>query len=248
MVSAAPVPFELAPAPGHTLAGDLLPGRAPCLVYLHGLGSSRAGDKSSALFARCAQRGQAAARFDFRGHGESSGELGDLLLSDVIADAMAVAQWAGPCVLIGSSLGGLAAAHAAAALHGHVRGVVLIAPAFGFVERLVARNPAGSRLTVVLSDGRSLLLHERFLDDARLQDEATAAVRLRQPVLIVHGEFDEVVPVGESHRFFGRLGQTEKALWVVPGGDHRLNLQADQIWDRMDVFLQQHQVGTRAAR
>lgn len=121
---------------GDRLAADAAHAAAPGFVYLHGLGSVRDGEKSRSLLSYAAARGRGFTRFDFRGHGESSGHLSDLLLSDVIADGIAVLEEAGRSVLVGSSLGGLVASWVADARPELVQALVLLAPAFGFLHRL----------------------------------------------------------------------------------------------------------------
>src|SRR5690606_7892817 len=141
----------LEPAPGARIVADHLPGDAPALVFLHGLVSVRRGEKSTALFDLAARTGRAAWRFDFRGHGESSGVLHDTTLTELIADARSVLEASGPAFLVGSSLGGLVAAWTAARHPEFVRGLVLLAPALRFLPRLIARSRADG--TIVLDHG-----------------------------------------------------------------------------------------------
>lgn len=90
---------------------------------------------------------------------------------------------------------------------------------------------------IVLDDGRSFPVAEGFLADMQRYDELALAARWRTPVLIVHGENDATVPVVTSRLLFGALRIPHKELWVVPGGDHRLNGPIAAILERMDAFL-----------
>src|SRR5260370_39489362 len=60
--------------------------REEAVVYVHGFGSTRTGDKPLALEDACARRGWTFASFDFRGHGGAGGALlalrGTRLLGD----------------------------------------------------------------------------------------------------------------------------------------------------------------------
>src|SRR5688572_7186321 len=61
------------PSNGH-LAGTYLPGTTHpdfAVVWVHGFGSHRGGEKAETVRAECARRGWTFAAFDFRGHGES---------------------------------------------------------------------------------------------------------------------------------------------------------------------------------
>lgn len=226
---------ELHPAPGARIVVDRLTGRPPAHVYLHGLGSVRNGVKSTALLRRAAARGLAAARFDFRGHGESSGRTGVVTLSELVADARAVLETTGPAVLVGSSLGGLVAAFLAAERPAEVPALALLSPAFGFLTRLAQILDPEGRLRT--APDRTLALHPRVLEDGRAFDEASLPSQLSMPVFVAHGERDEVVPPAFSERFVAAIPHPHKDLWLVPGGDHRLADPIERIYDRMQAFF-----------
>lgn len=233
-----PVPLQrlqLEPAAGQQVVADHLPGRSPGYLYLHGMGSVRAGEKSNSLFAHAAAQGRSATRFDFRGHGESSGSLGQVPIRDLVVDTLALLDRIGPSILVGSSLGGLVAALVAATAAERVHGLALIAPALGFMNRLEQRlAPDGSMQT---SDGRRFLVSPEVIADARTIAEDQLPKAIQAPTLVVHGTADAVVPVDHSIRFHATLEARHKQLWLVPEGDHRLNTIADGIWPRLDALL-----------
>lgn len=227
--------FELRPAPGVRIVGDRLPGTAPHYLFLHGLGSVRAGEKSASLLAHAHARGRGCLRFDFRGHGESTGRIGHATVGELIADTHAILTGNVPAILVGSSLGGLVAAFVAAARPADVVGLVLIAPALGFLPRMERRLDAAGRLRT--STGYAFPVDPRVLADARQLDEAALPTQLPMPVLVAHGTADETVPPVLSERFFAAIPHARKDLWLVPGGDHRLNRPIAAIWQRMDALL-----------
>lgn len=225
----------LEPTAGFRLHLDRLAGAGPALVYLHGLGSVRAGEKSDALFALAARLGIAAVRFDFRGHGDSDGELGETTLSDLLGDTRAVLRDVGPALLVGSSLGGLVAAWCAATSPELVTGLTLIAPAFGFLSRLERTRTADGSAHVV-SGEREIRIGPEVLADLRRFDESRLPAMLRARTLLVHGADDDVVPVDATRAVFDAIRHADKDLWIVPGGDHRLNKAVAAIYDRMARF------------
>jgi pimeloyl-ACP methyl ester carboxylesterase len=227
--------LALEPAPGEQIVVDRLRGEEPGYLFLHGLGSVRAGEKSTALFRHAAARGRAAARFDFRGHGGSTGTIGVVTVSELIADAAAVLDLVGPSVLVGSSLGGLVAAFLAAARPADAKALVLLAPALGFLPRMARRLDAEGRMST--GEGVTFHVDPRVLADAERLDEASLPARLPMPVLVVHGAADEVVPPHLSERFLAAIPHARKDLWLVPGGDHRLNRQIGAILARMDAVI-----------
>src|SRR5262249_23929175 len=154
-----PQPIEPAPNPGARLfqriplpeGGSLaLDATAPrhargtTLVYLHGLGSDRGGEKARFLEERALERGLGYARFDFPGHGDSAGRFEKLTLTRHLEDLAAVlghlgsgaaGRAPGRVVLVGASLGAVVAAWHALLHPGTIAAQVLIAPAFRIIER-----------------------------------------------------------------------------------------------------------------
>ncbi len=235
MKQAATATTILAPAPGERVVVERLAGTTPGYVFLHGLGSVRAGEKSAALLEHARRQERAFTRFDFRGHGESTGTIGVVTMSELLVDAGLVLDLAGPSILVGSSLGALVAAHLAAARPSQVRALALLAPAFGFLPRMRNRLDGHGRLRT--SEGMEFIVHERALKDAASHDEAGLPQKLSMPVFLAHGTQDELVPCTLSQAFFDGLAQQSKELWLVPGGDHRLNHEIAAILARMDAFL-----------
>lgn len=228
-------PFELEIGDGGCVRGDALAGRGPGYLYLHGLGSVRQGEKSASLFAHARAQGRACLRVDQRGHGESAGQIGQVTIGELIADAQRVLERTGPQLVIGSSLGGLVAAFAAAARPDLVRGLCLLAPALGFVADLERHLDAEGKLWT--SSGLGFHVADRVLADARLLQERDLPARLSMPVLLVHGTADAVVSTRSSQRFFAAIPHAAKDLWLVPDGDHRLNAVAAEAWHRFDRLV-----------
>lgn len=235
MSGSQPKPFRFAPEPGTTLVGDLLPGGGPPYLFLPGLGSSRQGVKSDSLFAHAAAQGRAALRIDQRGHGESTGTLGTVTFGELVEDAVALLDHLGPVVLAGSSLGGLVAAFASVRRPARVRGLGLIAPAFGFLGRLDRLLDADHRLRT--SSGMLVPIAPRVLADARQHDERSLAGELRVPTLVAHGTADEVVPYQASVAFHRALRTAHTELWLVPGACHRLHAATPELWPRLDALV-----------
>jgi pimeloyl-ACP methyl ester carboxylesterase len=123
-------------ANGRRLAYHALPGRGPGVVFLGGFRSDMGGTKALALEDWARARGRAFVRFDYSGHGESSGDFLDGCIGDWAADARAVleALTEGPQVLVGSSMGGWIALLLARAQPERIAALVGIAAAPDFTE------------------------------------------------------------------------------------------------------------------
>lgn len=176
------------------------------LVILHGAGSCK---ESHHDFARvAAAAGIAAACFDLRGHGDSEGDLDDRVLGDIGAIAGLLGD-TGPLLLRGSSMGGYLSLVAAPALGASA--AVAICPASSEMLRRGLRMGSFD----FRADRPAL---EAFLE-ANLVRDAVAAYE--GPVLILHAEGDERVPVEHSLELQELLRHPHSRVITVPGGHHR---------------------------
>ncbi|MBN2759277.1 MAG: alpha/beta hydrolase, partial [Rhodobacteraceae bacterium] len=121
---------------GRRLAYHKSDGRGPGIVFLGGFMSDMSGTKAVWLEDWARAQGRAFLRFDYSGHGESSGAFTDGCIGDWAADAMAAltALTEGPQVLVGSSMGGWIALLLARAIPERVHALVGIAAAPDFTE------------------------------------------------------------------------------------------------------------------
>src|SRR5215470_15854078 len=91
---------------GATIAYHRLVGASPGVVFLGGFRSDMTGTKALYLEDYCRRRGQAYLRFDYFGHGASSGDVALGTIGHWAGDAIAVLDslTEGPQVLVGSSM------------------------------------------------------------------------------------------------------------------------------------------------
>lgn len=200
-----------AAGPASPAAGSRTPQHGGGVVILHGAGSSKENHHDFARVAVAA--GLAAVCFDQRGHGESEGALDARAAQDVAAMADLLRERLGrpdaPVALRGSSLGGfLAIASAQAARAG---AVVALCPAPPELLRAGLRREALG----FAADPAGL---DAFLSEHDLE---IAAGALTVPVLLLHAEGDEQVPVEHSRELAEHLRSPDSRLIVVPGGHHR---------------------------
>src|SRR5438876_9318291 len=101
-------PRRLARQDGATIAYHRLAGAAPGIVFLGGFRSDMTGTKALFLEEHCRRRGQAYLRFDYFGHGASSGDAASGAIGRWAEDAIAVLDslTEGRQILVGSSMGG----------------------------------------------------------------------------------------------------------------------------------------------
>ena len=61
-------------------------------------------------------------------------------------------------------------------------------------------------------------------------------VAAAKPTFLIHGEFDELVPLKEVRKFYGRLSEP-KELVVIDGADHLFDGKVSEIGDAVEDLL-----------
>jgi pimeloyl-ACP methyl ester carboxylesterase len=197
------------PEEGRTVRGGV--------VILHGAGSCK---ESHYDYARLlVSAGYVAISFDQRGHGASEGVMDGRAIEDIVAMADLLRSRIGDqrtaVALRGSSMGGCFALMSARAVD--AAAVVAICPAG---PRGLQRGIEAGTLGVD-ADVPEL---SALLTDADLHETVGS---LEMPVLILHAEGDEQVPVEYSRELAGRFASPASRLITVPGGHHR-SVQHDE--------------------
>jgi pimeloyl-ACP methyl ester carboxylesterase len=175
------------------------------VVVVHGAGSRKENHFDFCRAARAS--GYAAVAYDQRGHGESSGQLDERVISDV--ETIRGVLPPGPVALRGSSMGGYVALLAARPLD--AAAVVAICPAGA--EHLLRGLRSGD-----WEWSADVPAIEHFLEGHDLLWEVRA---LDCPVMLLHAEGDERIPVTHSIALHQAATARGRKLVVLPGGHHR---------------------------
>ena len=224
-------------------------GAAPGLLWLGGFKSDMRGTKAEALSAWAAQHQRACVRFDYAGHGESTGDFADCTIATWLEDGLAVfdAFCRGPQVLVGSSMGGwiallmLRELKRRAALGRRpaapVAGLVLIAPAVDFTDVLMWQKFPPEVKQTIERDGfwkrpsaysvEPYPITKRLIEDARNHLLLGGLIETGCPVRILQGVQDPDVPWTHAVELSSRLAQDDVVLTLVKDGDHRLSRPED---------------------
>jgi pimeloyl-ACP methyl ester carboxylesterase len=218
------------------------PGKGPPVVWLGGFRSDMRSTKAEALDAWAAMGSRAFVRFDYSGHGESTGAFEESTVSRWLEDTMAVLDRfvAEPPILVGSSMGGwigLLATRAMLARGRPPAGLVLIAPAVDFTERLMWDQFPEDIRRKIETDGvfmrPSLYSDEPYpitwalIEDGRRHLLLGATIRTGCPVHILQGMQDPDVPWRHALDLVERLPGDSVSLTLVKDGDHRLSRPED---------------------
>lgn len=215
---------------------------APVWVFLHGLGSDGNGEKARRFRDHLAPRGRGFLALDFTGHGASGGDCRNLSLTRNLDDINRAVSFlweeapAAPVILVGSSMGGIAALWYAALNPNAVERVFAIAPAFLMAARAAASLSAAERrnwadrgfLPFPVGDGVLEFGWEAVVDEDRYDMDRLSA-DLRTPSLLIHGDEDAVAPPELSRDFARSCSAAE--LVEIEGGDHRLSGAKDLLFE-----------------
>lgn len=223
----------------NSLAYHSRTGKSPGVLFLGGFKSDMTGNKATALDEYCARSGRAFTRFDYFGHGRSSGAFADGTIGRWLDDALAVLDslTEGPQVVVGSSMGGWIACLLTLARPARVAGLVTVAAAADMTERLILPQLSAAQKAALARDGifrdpsaydpQGYEITQQLLDEGRRHLILGGPVPIRCPVRLIHGTADRDVPWSLSAELMDRLESPDATLTLVKDGDHRLSAPAD---------------------
>lgn len=229
---------------GETLAYLKRDGTGCGVVWLGGWRSDMHGSKADYLDGVAAAHGFPFLRFDYSGHGLSSGHWRDGTISKWVAQSLAMFHHAAPeaCMLVGSSMGAWIALRLLAELQkagdGHrIKGMILIAPAPDFtmdlIEPIMTETERNELATKGWFEEKSDYLPEPnrwskdFLDDGRENRVLSGMIDTHCPVHILQGQMDDDVPFGHALKLVTHLPADCVTLTLIRDGDHRLSRPQD---------------------
>ena len=239
----------LTSAAGRRLAYSQLDGSGPGLVFLGGFKSDMQGSKALFLEAWARDQGRAFLRFDYSGHGQSSGAFEDGCIGDWAEDAAAVitARTSGPLILIGSSMGGWISLLLSRVLTGRIAGLIGIAAAPDFTARTWTEELTDAQRDEVTAEGRIAIASDyadqpyiftrKLFEDGSRQRVLDRPLPLPVPVRLLQGTADTDVPPAVALHLMAHADSPDLRLTLVKGADHRfsspecLQLIADSITD-----------------
>lgn len=207
-------------------------------VWLSGFKSDMTGSKVTELEAWAKSVGQSFLAFDYSGHGESDGNFDDGTISAWHQDALSVidAQSSGPIILVGSSMGGWMALLAAVARAGRMAGLVLIAPAPDFTEKLMWQGFTPEQQDEINTNGFLMRpsdydapykITRALIEDGRNWQILDKPIKVTCPVRILQGMLDADVPWKHAERLVETITSTNLTFTLIKDGDHRLSTPAD---------------------
>ena len=214
------------------------PGRCPLVIVLHGFTSSKEKGHTLAACEAMREAGFATLRFDLYGHGESGGAFRDHTLYKWISNTLAVIGFARSLdfvtglYLSGHSQGGLTAALVGAMAPDWIQGLILRAPAFMIPRCARAGSMLGFsfdplRVPDAMDIFKGLTLGGNYIRVAQTLHPEDTMARFPGPVLLLHGDADDLVPPEDSREAAERYPHCQLAL--IPGESHHFDRFPEQM-------------------
>ncbi len=212
-----------------------LDGKAPGVVFLGGFRSDMDGTKAIYLEEWAKAQGRAFLRFDYTGHGQSSGEFLDGCIGDWARDAMdaVLALTKGPQILVGSSMGGWISLLLCKAMPERIAGLVGIAAAPDFTEDSMWDGFDAEQRNSLVTDGQVALpsdysdepyiITRKLIEDGRNQLVLREPLNLPFPVRFLQGTDDADVEMSVALRLLEHASGKDISLTLVKGADHRFS-------------------------
>ena len=221
---------------GRRIAYHQHAGQGPGVVFLGGLRTDMTGSKALYLQNWAQQQGRAFLRFDYSGHGQSSGRFEDGAIGDWFADAQAALTLTnGPQILIGSSMGGWISLLLARTMPERVVGLIGIASAPDFTNDIRAalneteleklQNTGFLALQSDYSDDPTIITR-RLIDDGNTHLIFNAPLHLPFPSRFLQGTADRDVPPSKAIALLNHAQGPDIQLALVKGADHRFSTPA----------------------
>jgi hypothetical protein len=223
---------------GERLAWRRVGGAGPTVVWLGGFHSDMAGTKAQALADWAMECGRAYLRFDYFGHGESSGDFRQGTITRWRADVLAAIDelTEGPLILVGSSMGGWLACLAAMARPQRMAGMVLIAPAADFTERLIWPSLDAEARQAIKTDGFWMRpsayedpypITRELIEDGARWSILPGPLGIVAPVRVLQGGADPDVPWRHALALVEAIEGEDVVFTLIRDGDHRLSRPQD---------------------
>lgn len=211
---------------------------APSLIWCGGLKSDMEGGKATHLHDWAIDQRRAYVRFDYYGHGASSGNFEKAGIGRWARDTVQVIDelTTGDVILIGSSMGGWASLLAGMLRPDRVKGLVLIAPAPDFTKTLMWDGFSQDIKDEIIKSGiyyepseygEPMPISLALIEDGQENLLLGKPINFSGPVRILQGMQDVDVPFSHAMKLIDDITSDDVQMTLVKSGDHRLSTEQD---------------------
>lgn len=225
---------QLRSSEGNYIAYYQTPGILPGVIYLSGYRSDMNGDKATFLEKHCREQGRAFIRFDYFGHGASTGSFEDGYLGLWKNDALAVLDelTTGPQILVGSSMGGWIMLLLAVLRPERMAGLLGIAPAPDFTKDILEKLKTSYRDDLLANgvcyvpsygDEPPYPVTMKLIEEGTNHHLLEEPIPIHCPVRLIHGTRDKDIPWQQSISLMNALASDDVEITLIKRGNHRLS-------------------------
>lgn len=220
----------------------------PGVIFMGGLMSDMTGSKATALEAHCVTQNISFIRFDYQGHGQSSGTFTEgsigLWASDALVIFDALTDKNQKQIIIGSSMGGWIMILTALARKNQIHGLIGIAAAPDFPNKLMWQKLSPEQqaeltekgIIHIPSDyGEPYPIRHAFIEESRQYELLDDEIALNCPIRLLHGMADPDVPYRFSGMIANAVTSQDVEITLIKDGGHSLSRE-DDIQKLLDVL------------
>jgi len=209
------------------------------VVFFHGFMSDMIGAKPAAIQKFCKKEKLDFLKFEYSGHGKSTGKFINGNISNWSKDAKKLIKSKVKknkhLIFIGSSMGSWIALNIIPAFKNQIKGFIGIASAPEFLERLMWKKFSKKIKKIIMSkkiynlgySGFIYPLTKQLIFDGRKNKIFNNNINLKIPIILYHGAKDKVVPLFFSKKIMKVFNKSKKKLVIVKNGDHSLSRKSD---------------------
>ena len=224
------------------------------VVFFHGFMSDMTGKKPSAIQNFCKKHKINFLKFEYSGHGKSSGKFVNGNISKWTDDAKqlinSIIKKNRKLIFIGSSMGSWIALNLLTSFKKRVKGFIGIASAPEFLEELMWKKFDKKTKKILMKKKIYYLkygdfiypLTKQLILDGRKNKIFHKKINLKISVSLFHGLKDEVVPLSVSKKTLKIFKRSNKKLIKINKGDHSLSRKDDlkKICKELQLIIFDH--------
>ena len=209
------------------------------VVFFHGFMSDMIGAKPNAIQKFCKKQKLNFLKFEYSGHGKSTGKFTDGNVTKWTADSKQLIKSKlkrnKKLIFIGSSMGSWIALNLFPIFKNQLRGFMGISSAPEFLEKLMWKKFNNKIKKKIMKEKIYNLEHGGFIYpltkqliiDGRNNKVLNNKINLNIPITLLHGMNDEVVPLNFSKQILKICKKSKKKLIKIKNGNHSLSRKSD---------------------
>ena len=209
------------------------------VVFFHGFMSDMIGAKPTAIQKFCKKQKLNFLKFEYSGHGKSTGKFIDGNITRWTNDAKQLIKLkikrSNNLIFVGSSMGSWIALNLFSTFKKQIKGFIGIASAPEFLEELMLKKFNKKIKKEIMTKKIYHLEHCNFtypltkqlILDGRKNKIFNKRIIIKIPITLFHGLKDEVVPLIFSRKILKIFKKSKKKLIKIKNGDHRLSKKSD---------------------